>query len=178
MSKITNVETDRLTIRELKSEDLQAIHNIRSNKDIFKYVIWGPITFENTKKMLDRQIDFQKEQNRKVYVFAVTYSNNVVGECFLVITDHYETAEIGYYFHPEYWGNGYALETVIALLKFGFTDLGLHRIFAKCDSENIGSINVLTKAGFRLEGELKKESKIKGEWRDSLLFAILEEELM
>ncbi|WP_404468927.1 GNAT family N-acetyltransferase [Sutcliffiella horikoshii] len=178
MAKITTVETERLSIRELESDDLQAIYNIRSNKDIFKYVIWGPINFENTKKMLDRQIDFQNEQERKVYVFAVTSSNNIVGECFLVITDHNETAEIGYYFGPEYWGNGYAVETVNALLEFGFTDLGLHRIFAKCDFENIGSINVLSKAGFRLEGELKKESKIKGEWRDSLLFAILEEELM
>lgn len=81
-----------------------------------------------------------------------------------------------YYFHPDYWGKGFAVETVSALLKFGFKDLGLHRIIAKCDYQNYGSINVLKKSGFRLEGQFKKESKIKGQWRDSFLYAMIEDE--
>lgn len=94
MTKFTTANTLNLTLKELEKEDLDAIYRIRSNEDIFKYVIWGPITFKETKKMLDRQIEFQSETSRKVYVFAVTDSNNIVDECFLVIKDNFETAEI------------------------------------------------------------------------------------
>jgi [ribosomal protein S5]-alanine N-acetyltransferase len=176
LTKIPTIYTPNLKLRELEKEDLDAIYRIRSNKNIFKFVIWGPINFQETKKMLTKQIAFQNDTSRKVYVFAVADSINIVGECFLVITDKFETAEIGYYFHPDYWGNGFAVQTVNALLNFGFKYLELHRIIAKCDFENFGSKNILKKAGFRLEGQFKKESKIKGQWRDSLLYAMLENE--
>lgn len=114
MPIIPTVNTQKLTLRELEKEDLDAIYQIRSNKEVFRYVIWGPINYEETQKMLDRQIAFQNEASRKVYVFAVTASKKIVGECFLVvISDTFESAEIGYYFHPDYWGKGFAVETVI-----------------------------------------------------------------
>ena len=57
-----------------------------------------------------------------------------------------------------------------------FDQLGLHRIFAWCDSENLASTRVLEKVGMRREGVLLKNWTIRGELRDAFLYAITESE--
>jgi RimJ/RimL family protein N-acetyltransferase len=52
----------------------------------------------------------------------------------------------------------------------------LHRIFAWCDTENPASARVLEKAGMRREGVLRKNWTVRGEWRDALLYAMIESE--
>ncbi|MCB1036338.1 MAG: GNAT family N-acetyltransferase, partial [Acidobacteria bacterium] len=84
--------------------------------------------------------------------------------------------EVGYCLAREAWGKGIAKEAVGALLELAFTALGKHRVFGFVDTENPASAGVLKALGFRLEGHLRKDSKIHGQWRDSLLFALLEEE--
>ncbi|GAA0336610.1 GNAT family protein [Bacillus carboniphilus] len=174
--KIKPILTERLLIRELEAKDLDGLFKIRSNDCIFKLVIWGPVSYLETKKMLEKQIEFQNMIDRKVFVFGVIFKEELIGECFLVVKDNKTDAEIGYYFLPDYWGRGFATETIKSLLAFGFNEFNLHRIIAKVDSENHGSSNALIGAGFRLEGYFKKDSMIKGEWRDSKLYAMLENE--
>ncbi|HKH44366.1 MAG TPA: GNAT family protein [Thermoanaerobaculia bacterium] len=70
----------------------------------------------------------------------------------------------------------WASEVVGALLAFGFGEMGAHRIYGQVDPENEGSSRVLTRAGFRLEGHLRKDVLKGGEWRDSLVYALLDEE--
>jgi ribosomal-protein-alanine N-acetyltransferase len=60
------------------------------------------------------------------------------------------------------------------MLHFGFTELDLHRIWAWCIADNIGSIRVLEKLGMRLEGRLREKERFKGRWWDKLIFAILD----
>jgi ribosomal-protein-alanine N-acetyltransferase len=71
------------------------------------------------------------------------------------------------------WGNGYATEAAAAVLAFAFGPLGLHRVAATCDPANIGSRRVLEKSGLQYEGHLRDYLRIRGEWRDRLLFAAL-----
>ena len=71
---------------------------------------------------------------------------------------------------------GYASEAAKEIIRFGFEDLNLHRIFATCDPNNIGSAKVLEKIGMKREGRLRQHKWRKGEWRDSFLYSILEQE--
>jgi L-amino acid N-acyltransferase YncA len=57
--------------------------------------------------------------------------------------------------------------------QFGFTDLRLHRIWATCRPDNQGSARVLEKIGMELEGQLRDHILIRGQWRDSLLYAAI-----
>jgi RimJ/RimL family protein N-acetyltransferase len=59
------------------------------------------------------------------------------------------------------------------LLRFGFDRLDLHRIAATCHPDNRGSSRVLEKAGMELEGRMRDHKLIRGEWRDSLLYAAI-----
>jgi len=86
------------------------------------------------------------------------------------------SGEIGYSVHPDYWGQGVATEASGLLLKFGFEELLLHRIYATCDPRNMGSSRVLSKIGMTYEGRLRDALLIRDGWRDSLVFSMLEQE--
>jgi len=58
----------------------------------------------------------------------------------------YRIAEVWYKVHSDHWRNGYATESLKAVIRYGFETLQLHRIEAGCAVENLGSIRVLEKA--------------------------------
>jgi RimJ/RimL family protein N-acetyltransferase len=65
-------------------------------------------------------------------------------------------ADIGYELAPVYWGQGYATEAARELVRFGFQELHLHRLWASCNAENQASARVLAKAGMKPEGRLRE----------------------
>ena len=82
----------------------------------------------------------------------------------------------GYELSPLTWGQGYATEAARAIVRFGFRELRLHRIWAWCNAANAGSARVLAKLRMRQEGRLRDKEYFKGRWWDTLIFAILEDE--
>ena len=84
--------------------------------------------------------------------------------------------ELGYRLTRSAWGKGYATEAACAVLHFGFSHIGLHRISASCVADNTGSAHVLEKLGMQQEGRLRENGHYKGRWWDTLLYAILYEE--
>jgi RimJ/RimL family protein N-acetyltransferase len=89
---------------------------------------------------------------------------------------YFRQASIGYEIAPRYWGKGYATEAARAMVAFGFGELRLHRIWARCVADNVASYRVLEKVGMRREGCLREEEWIKGRWRDTLVYGILDHE--
>lgn len=85
-------------------------------------------------------------------------------------------ADIGYEIDPDYWGIGIATEAAEAIVAFGFSSLGVHRIWAQCIAENRASARVLEKVGMRLEGRLREDEHFKGRRWDTLIYAILIQE--
>ena len=85
-------------------------------------------------------------------------------------------AEIGYCIRRENWGKGIATEVAGGLIRYGFSDLKMHRIEAKCDPDNIASYIVMEKNGMQREGILRQDKNIRGEWRDSYIYSILSHE--
>jgi [ribosomal protein S5]-alanine N-acetyltransferase len=177
MARINAIETQRLVLRELTSEDLDSIHRVKENEEVVKYLTWGPNELTQTKSSLEKQIRLQEDSDRKIYVLGIVVkeSRELIGNCLLIVND-FRTAEIGYFIHPDFWRDGYGTETTKALIGFGFKSLRLHRIIATCDPENIYSTKVLIKAGMRQEGHFIKSQYVKGTWKDNLLFGILNEE--
>jgi ribosomal-protein-alanine N-acetyltransferase len=86
-------------------------------------------------------------------------------------------ATLGYWMGEQYAGKGLMTDAVTTLTRYCVTKLGLHRIEAACLADNEASRRVLTKAGFVQEGAARKYLKINGQWRDHLLFAIIEDDL-
>lgn len=85
-------------------------------------------------------------------------------------------AEIGYIIRPDAQRRGHVSEAVARVLDHGFDALGLRRIYADTDPDNAGSIAVLTKLGFTLEGRLRDQWETHLGVRDSLIFGLLNSE--
>ncbi len=84
--------------------------------------------------------------------------------------------EVGWRLARHAWHQGYATEAARAVVRFGFEELGVHRLWAHCVADNVGSARVLEKLGMRREGHLRENEWYKGRWWDTLLYAILEDE--
>ncbi|HYG28143.1 MAG TPA: GNAT family protein [Caulobacteraceae bacterium] len=88
-----------------------------------------------------------------------------------------QMGSIGYWVGEPFAHRGYISAAVKAVAKFGFEQLGLHRIEAACLPHNEKSAQLLLKVGFEEEGFARKYLKINGEWRDHRLFGLLSPEL-
>lgn len=174
-----NIETERLILREFVKDDFLSIHNYASDPEVVKYEVWGPNSEKDTQLFVDQSIKYQLDNPRYDYEVAVVKKddNKLIGACGIHLSnlDNRE-GWIGYCYNQQYWRNGYATEAAKVIIKFGFKHLNLHRIFATCDPDNSGSAKVLEKIGMIKEGRLRENKLQKGEWRDSFLYSILEQE--
>lgn len=174
---MVTLKTERLALREFTIDDYEAAHAYASDPRVVEYMSFGPNTPEDTRQFLERAIEKQRQRPRTGYTLALTIEGEVIGGCGITITDaKLGEGEIGYCMRPEHWGRGLGTEVAGALIRFGFEELGFHRIIAKCDPMNVASWRVMEKTGMRREGRLRENVKIRGEWRDSLLYSILEHE--
>ncbi len=172
------VRTDRLVLRDHEEADWEAVHRYASDPEVVRYMDWGPNTEDETKEFIKRSIAGQKEQPRKSYGLSIVLKEDdrLVGGCGINISDpNNREGWIGYCLNRSFWGQGYGTETGIALIKFGFDQLNLHRIFALCDPANAASIHVLEKASMQREGHLRERKLRRGIWHDELLYAIISE---
>lgn len=173
------IRTQRLLLRDFEKTDWKAVHSYASDLEVVRYVDWGPNTEEETKNFIHQAVACQKEQPRRNYTLAIVLKteNRLIGGCGIHVSNpDNQEGWIGYCLNRSFWGQSYASETANVLLKFGFDQLKLHRIFATCDPANIASAHVLEKIGMKREGHLREHKWAKGKWRDSLLYAILDYE--
>ena len=171
--------TPRLTLREFRAADWQAVWRYQNHPDYLRYYPWTERAPEDVQEFVGMFVRWQAEQPRRKYQLAIdlTASGALIGNCGLRLeaADAHE-GDIGYELAPEHWGNGYATEAARAMVRFGFEDLGLHRVWSWCIADNTASANVLRKVGLREEGRQREKEFFKGRWWDTLLFAMLEED--
>jgi len=176
-----SIVTTRLILREYTLKDFEGVHEYSRDHETVRFMTWGPNTPEDTRNFIQLAITQQSVEPRVNYHFVVTLreTHEIIGGCGIHIKrPEHRSAEIGYCFNSTYWGQGYATETMGALLKFGFKELNLHRIIATCDPANIGSERVMQKNGLHKEAHFIEElwTARNHEWRDSVLYAILDRE--
>lgn len=107
--------------------------------------------------------------------FAIVVDRRAVGGVgFQLMTDvNRRSAEIGYWLGAEYWGRDIATEAVTLATAWAFDAHGLLRIFAQPFAGNAASRRVLEKAGYQLEGLMRRSAVKDGEVRDQCLYARL-----
>lgn len=173
------IRTARLLLREFREEDFGDVHAYAERPEVARFMEWGPNTPEQTREFMDRRLAEQAAWPRAGVGLAVEHlaDRRVIGAVRLTILDRANWAgDLGYSFHSAYWRKGYATEAGRAMLAAGFRALGLHRIWADCDVDNLGSWAVMQKLGMRREGHVREGKLIKGRWRDQFVYAILASE--
>ena len=168
------LEGRRVRLRELDRGDATAVQQWLDDEGVTRFVPIGPLDQIGTEAWLADAIAAARVEPRVDYTIGIATESELVGSITLSIdSSEHQRAEIAFAVRRDRWGRGFATEAVQLVLGFGFDDLGMHRIWAVCDPENDRSRRVLEKAGMQLEGRLRHDLLIRGEWRDSLVFGAL-----
>jgi RimJ/RimL family protein N-acetyltransferase len=173
------LHTARLILRDFSSGDWPAVLAYQKDTRYLRYYAWTGRTARDVQKFVRMFVEQQREEPRTRFQFAVVLkeSDELIGNCGIRRPGPWShDAEIGYELAPDHWGQGLATEAVSEIIRFGFAELGLHRISAWVIAENPASTRVLEKVGLSLEGRLRDRESFKGRYWDVLLYAILRQD--
>lgn len=165
--------TDRLTLRSWQEADASALFALRSSPEIMRYWNHGPYT--DVRQAEQAVADFIKI-NREVRGLetAVCYEGEVIGTATLhSIVWESLRAELGYMLASENQGKGLMHEALVALVSYGFGEMGLNRLEADIDPRNLASRKSLERLGFQREGYMPERWVVLGEVTDTEFFGLL-----
>ena len=180
------VHTDRLTLRPATTGDLDATWRYRRRDDVARWLTQAPATLQQYRSRFEDRTHLAR--TLIVELGDGGTGGEVVGDLMLQITDGWAQAEVadrargvqaelGWVFHPDHTGRGYATEAVRALIRLCFDDLGLRRVTAGCFAANESSWRLMERVGMRRETYTVRESLHRsGEWLDGMEYALLADE--
>ena len=174
------VQTDRLLLRPFAATDFDALLAIQSRADIARYLYWDPRTAAEVRETLDAKVRATAiiaDGDNLSLAAVLRESDQLIGDCSLRwASAEHRQAEIGFVFHPDHHGHGYATEAAAALLALAFEGLRAHRVFGRLEARNTASARVLERLGMRKEAHLVEHEHVKGEWQSEIVYAQLEGE--
>lgn len=161
MTTFPTLHTKRLTLRNIQDKDISTMIGLLNNPNISQQILNIPYPFGEENALARVHFVTQGFKNKERYVFVITSNeqDEMIGQIGLHLDKDNNKAEIGYWVGEPYWGKGIATEATTAILKFGFEDLDLNKIFATHFIENPASGKVLINNGMIKEAELKDHYK-------------------
>jgi RimJ/RimL family protein N-acetyltransferase len=153
--EIYKTETKKLVLREILSTDIEGMFELDADPEVHKYLGNNPVkNREETAKIIDYIQQQYIENNIGRWAVIEKATNCFIGWAGLKLVKqltnhHIHYYDLGYRFIQKYWGKGYATESAIACLKYGFKEMKLNEIFAYTHPQNKSSHNVLLKSGFQ-----------------------------
>ncbi|WP_297801859.1 GNAT family protein [uncultured Brevundimonas sp.] len=173
------IETERLILRPFEPEDFAAYCAYHVRGDVYRYLYAAPPDRETLQRQYTSVIRPVFVQQGDVFKLAVIAKDGdyLVGEVLLKFANEQALqGEVGYIFDPTYAGHGFATEATRAIITYGFQQFGLHRIFARLDTGNTGSIGVVERLKLRREAHFVQNERFSGIWGSEYVYAILEHE--
>jgi ribosomal-protein-alanine N-acetyltransferase len=174
--------TPRLVLREIVLADAPGIFAIRGDFAVTRYNIGAAYTeMARAEELISAMT--AKYQEQKEIRWGITLSSEfggdgtVVGMCGFNYWNRTDRrGSIGFDLARAYWRRGIMREALEAILRFGFTQMGLNRIEADASAENAASIALLERLGFRHGGTQEEQYFDEGMFHDLMLFRLLRRE--
>lgn len=169
------LETERLLLRRVTTDDVNEVFELRSNPETMKFIP-RPLVKNNEEALEHIAMIEEKIETNIGINWGITLKGNpkllgIIGY-YRMQPENYRS-EIGYILLPEFHGKGIITEAVNTLINYGFNDLKLHSIEAVIDPENYASEKVLQKCGFVKEAHLKECGFYDGKFIDSVIYSLL-----
>ena len=148
-------QTPRLTAERLRQHHFADL--LRMHRDERQMAPLGGVKDEEqTREYLDRNLDHWDEHGFGLWILREGTGGPVIGRALLrtLNVEGADEVEVGYSFHPEFWGRGFATEIATTLVLLGREQLGLRTIVAVTQADNAASQRVLVKAGLEPAGDI------------------------
>jgi len=154
----TPIRTDRLLIRPFVADDAASLAARRNDPEVARLQNWEhPFSLERAEKLVSELVAMEGPANDEWWMAVVAdgETGEVLGDLALHLTWQGRTAEVGYTFARQHWGQGYATEALEALVEYLFEGLGATRVFGMLHPDNVASAMVLERTGFLFEGHTR-----------------------
>lgn len=175
MKQLPTLRTERLILRPFADSDAPAVQQLAGAYEIALNTLSVPHPYPDG--AAEAWIQLQREELARdaVHNFAAVDREGLVGSIGLMMKGD-AIAEIGYWIGVPFWGRGYASEAAAELIRYGFDDVGLQRIYAGYYARNAASGRVMEKLGMKYEGTLRRHVCKWGEYLDVVCYGLLRDE--
>lgn len=174
------IVTERLLLRPLTPDDAEQALRYRGDPEVCRYLPFEPMDRGTIEERLSGDLanaGLDAEGQAVTLGVEVQGEGRLIGDVVLFYrSERHLSGEVGYVFHPEVAGKGYATEASRAVLRLAFEEFGLHRVTAVMDPRNEVSARLAERLGMRREAHFVLNEVFKGEWADTVIYAILAEE--
>lgn len=160
------IETERLILRNVLPSDAGDMYRLDSNNDVHRYL--GNRmnnSLDDAKKTVDYIMEQYQTNGIGRWAAIEKASGKFIGWSGLKLNDdltmngHQHFYDVGYRLLPEFWGKGYATESSVAAMEYGFNVLNLDAIYGITHIENEASHRVLLKIGLNFVNNFKHEDE-------------------
>ena len=153
------LETERLSLREMTVGDAAFILVLLNEPSFLRFIgDKGVRTIEDAERYIETgPLASYARFGHGLWLVELRESGEAIGICGLLRRDTLSDVDLGFAFLPRFWSMGYARESAAAAMRHGLRTLGLPRLVAITDPDNIGSAKVLEAIGLRFEGMVRLE---------------------
>jgi ribosomal-protein-alanine N-acetyltransferase len=163
-------ETDRLILRPMTERDADFILELLNDPSFIRNIGDRKVrTLDGAKAYItDGPVASYAKNGFGLYLVELKESGDSMGMCGLIRRNTLKDVDIGYAFLPKFWSKGYAFEAAQVMKQYAREEIGLKRLVAVVDPENLPSIHLLEKLGMRFE----KMVRLSADDIDLKLFAV------
>jgi RimJ/RimL family protein N-acetyltransferase len=168
------LQGERIILRAIEREDLPNYVQWFNDPDVLEYFgAYLPLSLAQEEGWYEKML-----QDSSVCNFAVEFEGqHIGGGGFGSIDGRHQNAEVGLFVGvPELWDQGLGRDVLETLIRFGFQQLNLHRIYLRVFAENKRGVHMYEKVGFRHEGRWRQAEFRHGGYHDTLWMSILHDE--
>jgi RimJ/RimL family protein N-acetyltransferase len=151
---IPTLETERLTLRPFREDDVQAFFELSQDPDVVRYVGDRRVpTLQETWRAVAGWLGHWALRGYGQWAIEERASGRLIGRAGIINPVDWPGPEVGYLLGRDWWGHGYATEAARAAMDWGFEQLGFTDLLSLIDPANKASIAVATRLGESLRGD-------------------------
>jgi [ribosomal protein S5]-alanine N-acetyltransferase len=162
VTDLDEIRTERLILRPIALEDLDAFAAIYADPEVVRFIDGETATRDQTREWIEAQVRRNEREGWDRRSVLLAADGTVLGRCGIAVWEIEGRLEheIGFLFGRAHWGRGYATEAATAMRDRAFSELGLSRLIGLIDHGNEASKNVARKLGLSYERDVEFHGRI------------------
>lgn len=149
------LETERLTLRSFREDDVQALFELSQDPDVVRYVGDRRVpTLQETWRAVAGWLGHWTLRDYGQWAVEERAGGRFIGRAGIINPVDWPGPEVGYLLGRDWWGHGYATEAAQATMDWGFREIGFDELISLIDPANAASIAVATRLGETLRDEI------------------------
>jgi [ribosomal protein S5]-alanine N-acetyltransferase len=172
------LETERLLLRRLEMSDAPRLYELFGNYEVLRMITGVPYPYseDHARDFIGRTQQNMDAETNFAFAMVSKSEQTLIGCVELGVTHQFRRGDLGYWVGVPYWGQGYMTEAVRRIMRFGFEDFNLNRIYSCHFAHNPASGRVMQKLGMTYEATFRQYVVKFDEYVDMVYYGILKSE--